>query len=566
MFVRAARRSGSRSYATSSPLFDGKVADVCSPFPPISTSYDVPVPEFVSKDWGSPELSSKVAIRDGSTGEVRTFGDYSRHMTNTANALKTEFGLGSEHTAAIYSLNNVDYLPISLAVGQLGAKISPINPLSTVSEMTRILVPSNSKILFTHAKLLPVALEAVKEAPCVEHVVVIPDAEADTKLEGVVQLEDLLAFNSSDERDVGSDHVEHVNKHPWLLPYSSGTTGLPKGVMLTHGNMLANLLQLEAVEKESFPRHESLISPLPFFHIYGLMASLLYCGWQGQTLITTSARFDLANFCALVSEHRPSRAHLVPPIILGLSKHPLVDDYDMTSLEWIVSAAAPLGEEAEKAAEARLGTRVKQAWGMSELSPLGTFNHDADPRGVGPLVSSTEGKVIDPVTGESLGPNESGELCIRGPQVMAGYLNNEEKTNECLSDGGWLRTGDLAHYTDDGYFYITDRIKELIKVRGFPVAPAELEDLLLTNEDVQDSAVVQVPDEASGELPRAYVVLKPTADPAEVTEDVLKDWVKERVSPYKRLHSVKFVEQIPKSASGKILRRLLRDEVKEEFA
>ena len=183
--------------------------------------------------------------------------------------------------------------------------------------MLRILLSSNSKVLFVHAKLLPVALEAVKEAPCVDHVIVIPDAAADSKVEGVVQLEDLLAFDSSDRRDVGSDHVENVNKHPWLLPYSSGTTGLPKGVMLTHGNMLANLLQLEAVEKESFPRRQSLISPLPFFHIYGLMASLLYCGWQGQTLITTSDRFDLAKFCELVSEHRPSRAHLVPPIILG---------------------------------------------------------------------------------------------------------------------------------------------------------------------------------------------------------------------------------------------------------
>ena len=238
-------------------------------------------------------------------------------MTNTANALKTEFGLGVGDTAAIYSLNNVDYLPISLAVGQLGAKISPINPLSTSSEVTRILVPSNTKILFTHAKLLPVALEAVKEASCVEHVVVIPDAASDSKLEGAVQLEDLLTFHSSDKGDGGSDPVEHVKEHPWLLPYSSGTTGLPKGVMLTHGNMLANLLQLEAVEKESFPREQSLISPLPFFHIYGLMASLLYSGWQGQTLITTSDRFDLAKFCELVSEHRPSRAHLVPPIILG---------------------------------------------------------------------------------------------------------------------------------------------------------------------------------------------------------------------------------------------------------
>ena len=205
---------------------------------------------------------------------------------------------------------------------------------------------------------------------------------------------------------------------------------------------------------------------------------------------------------------------------------------------------------------------------MSELSPLGTMNSDSNQRigSIGPLVSSTEGKIIDPDTGKSLGPYQRGELCIKGPQVMLGYLNDTERTKECISDEGWLRTGDQAYYDEDDYFYITDRIKELIKVRGFQVAPAELEELLLTNEHVQDVAVVQVPDSDSGELPRAYVVLKPSADKKEVMEEYLKEWVKERVSPYKRINGgVVFVEKIPKSASGKILRRVLRDLVEREF-
>ena len=205
---------------------------------------------------------------------------------------------------------------------------------------------------------------------------------------------------------------------------------------------------------------------------------------------------------------------------------------------------------------------------MSELSPLGTMNSDSNQRigSIGPLVSSTEGKIIDPDTGKSLGPNQRGELCIKGPQVMLGYLNDTERTKECISDEGWLRTGDQAYYDEDDYFYITDRIKELIKVRGFQVAPAELEELLLTNEHVQDVAVVQVPDSDSGELPRAYVVLKPSADKKEVMEEYLKEWVKERVSPYKRINGgAVFVEKIPKSASGKILRRVLRDLVEREF-
>jgi len=235
----------------------------------------------------------------------------------------------------------------------------------------------------------------------------------------------------------------------------------------------------------------------------------------------------------------------------------------------ILTGAAPLGKETVEAVNKRLNVDVKLGWGMSELSPFGTLIDDSNQRNgsVGPLVPSTSGKIIDAESGKSLGPNEEGELCIKGPQVMMGYFNDAEKTNDCLSDDGWLRTGDLAYYDEDGFFYITDRIKELIKVRGFQVAPAELEELILHNEHVQDVAVVQIPDEVSGELPRAYVVLKPSADPKEVTEDYLKDWVKERVSPYKRINGgVKFVEQIPKSASGKILRRLLRDEVKKEFA
>ena len=210
---------------------------------------------------------------------------------------------------------------------------------------------------------------------------------------------------------------------------------------------------------------------------------------------------------------------------------------------------------------------VKQAWGMSELSPLATANADDNARSgsVGPLTSSTFAKVIDE-HGNSLPANQCGELLIKGPQVMLGYLNEPDKTAETISESGWLRTGDVAYYDDDGFFYITDRIKELIKVRGYQVAPAELEALLLTHEAVQDAAVIGRPDDTSGELPRAYVVLKPhNRDSKGPSEDEISEWVKERVAPYKRLDGgIVFTDNIPKSASGKILRRLLRDEMKRE--
>mmetsp|Transcript_10763 Transcript_10763/g.15983 ORF Transcript_10763/g.15983 Transcript_10763/m.15983 type:complete len:593 (-) Transcript_10763:110-1888(-) len=558
----------------------GNLADVCelnivkSPFPPIEQSLHSAVPEFVSSDWNSPALANKIAIRDGSTGETRTFSDHHTSMTNVASALHYEYLLKPDDTVALFSPNNIDYLPICLAVGMCGSKVAPINPLSTVDELSKILERSLTKILFAHAKLLPVALEAASKCDGVEHVVVIPDVESDPDIaHGTVNFESLSKYIHAspltESVKAVHHHVRDIQNHPWLLPYSSGTTGLPKGVCLSHGNMLSNLLQMDVIEGPAIPQDHKLYSPLPFFHIYGLMASLLYSAWKGNELITTSGRFDLETFCSLVQEHKPERAHLVPPIILGLGKHPVVDNYDLSSIKMIISAAAPLGLETEKMTKKRLGTNIKQAWGMSELSPLGTLNSDFNARtaSVGPLMTSTYGKILDVDTGKSLGPNEPGELLIKGPQVMMGYLNDTEKTEECLSDGGWLRTGDLAYYDEDGYFYITDRIKEMIKVRAFQVAPAELEELILNNEHVQDVAIVQIPDEESGELPRAYVVLKPSADLKEVTEEYLKDWVKERVSPYKRIEGgVVFTDAIPKSASGKILRRVLRDQVKEEFA
>jgi len=205
---------------------------------------------------------------------------------------------------------------------------------------------------------------------------------------------------------------------------------------------------------------------------------------------------------------------------------------------------------------------------MSELSPLGLLNSDfnAKPGSVGPLVPNTYGKIVGE-NGKSMGPNLPGELLIKGPQVMLGYLDDHDKTAECLSHSGWLRTGDIAHYDEHGYFYITDRIKELIKVRGFQVAPAELEALLLTHDAINDVAVIQIPDDESGELPRAYVVLGASEEAQKTTVEDIKAWVKDRVAPYKRLEGgVVFTDVIPKSASGKILRRLLRDQVKEEFA
>jgi len=403
-----------------------------------------------------------------------------------------------------------------------------------------------------------VALEAMKQAKHVKHIVIIPEHEDDPIPEGTISLYSLKNHNKPLHITCRSIHKD-LSSHPCVLPYSSGTTGMPKGVCLSHNNIVANLQQIYEFESPCFPSDHKLISPLPFFHIYGFLASILYPAWRGQQVITMSGRFDLEIFCQLVEKHQPQRAHLVPPILNGLAKSPVVDKYDLTSINMILSAAAPMGKETEDAVKDRISCGVKQAWGMSELSPLGTISLDLNTRSgsVGQLVPNTIGKVVDPETNKSLPENQSGELMIKGPQVMMGYLNAPEKTAECLDSNGWLKTGDLMYYDEDGFFFITDRLKELIKVRGYQVAPAELEALLLTHPRVNDAAVVPVKDEESGELPIAYVVMKLERTSQQTCEEDIKEWVKERVSPYKRLTRVIFTDEIPKSASGKILRRLL---------
>lgn len=574
-FSRPTRSKNLRWISSTHALRDGSLAEICnenvilSPYTPISKSWDRPLPDFVLSSWKNmPNRERELAIFDGSTNTQRTFGDYYRDTAGIAGSLRHDLSIGQDSCVCLFAPNHVDYLPVTLAVGLCGAKITPVNPLYKAQELAVVLEKSKTSVLIAHKGNLDVALEAANQVDGVQHVLVMTD-DGEAAPKNLDSLESIkhhsMAFDST------SDAFScQPASHPYLLPYSSGTTGLPKGVCLTHSNIAVNLLQMDVVEGPTLKPKDGLFSPLPFFHIYGMVVSMMFYGWKGMPVYTMSGRFDFELMLDMIQNYKPSHAHLVPPIILGLAKNPLVDQYDLSSLETIVSAASPLGFDTESAARDRIGCIVKQAWGMSELSPIGTYTPTSNVKvgSVGPLVSNTSAKIIDETTGKSLGPNEEGELVLKGPQVMMGYLDEPQKTRACLSESGWLRTGDLARYDEDGYFTITDRIKELIKVRGFQVAPAELEDLLLGHDAVNDVAVIQIADEQSGELPRAYIVLKEEGakgDEEQAKSDIY-EWVKERVAPHKRLDGgIAFVETIPKSASGKILRRILRDELAEEM-
>ncbi|MGH2652437.1 MAG: AMP-binding protein, partial [Actinomycetota bacterium] len=336
------------------------------------------------------------------------------------------------------------------------------------------------------------------------------------------------------------------------LPYSSGTTGLPKGVMLTHHNLVANLCQ--TVVLQHVREDEALIGVLPLFHSYGMTVVMNLSLRQGATVVTMP-KFDLEPFLRLLQDHRVTRAYLVPPIILALAKHLAVDGYDLSALEVILSGAAPLDAGLAESCAKRLGCKVIQGYGLTETSPVTHVTNDegtGKPGSVGEVLPNTECKVVDWATGEEVGPGQDGEILVRGPQVMKGYLNNPTATANTIDEDGWLRTGDIGHADEDGFFFVDDRLKELIKYKGYQVPPAELEAVLVGHPAVADAAVIPSPDEEGGEVPKAFVVLKGKATP-----DKLMAYVAERVAPYKRIRKLEVIEEIPKSLSGKILRRVL---------
>ena len=295
---------------------------------------------------------------------------------------------------------------------------------------------------------------------------------------------------------------------------------------------------------------------LPFFHIYGMQ--ILMNGLLAEGVpVVTMPRFDMGEGLALIEKHKVTQFFAVPPIVLGLAKHPAVDQFDLSSLRKVFCGAAPLGGDLAEEASTRIGCAVVQGYGMTELSPVShaTAGDDAKPGSNGITVPNTECRIVD-ADNQDVAPGAEGELLVRGPQVMTGYLNNDEATKATIDEDGWLHTGDVARIDEDGHMYIVDRVKELIKYKGFQVPPAELEALIVTHPAVADVAVIGIPEVEAGELPKAFVVVK---EGESLTETEIKDFVAEHVATYKQIRLVEFTDEIPKSASGKILRRFLRD-------
>src|SRR5215218_1478521 len=529
-----------------------------SPFPeveiPSSSIYD-----FLFGRVDEADLD-RVALVDAKSGRETTYRELIDRLDAFAGAL-TGRGIGVGDVVGLLSPNSSGFAVAFHGILRSGATATTINALFTAKDIAKQLTDSNAKMLVTVTPLLPQAKEAAAAVGLADSDLVVLDGEGH-EIAGHPNAADLM------QQGLPAPDVSFApSSHLAALPYSSGTTGNPKGVMLTHRNLVANVAQIRPLH--GMVADDVVIAVLPFFHIYG-MTVLLNAALHARARLVIMPSFDLGEFLGNIAEHKCTIAFIAPPVAVALAKHPLIDEYDLSSLNTVMSGAAPLDADLGHGVAKRLGCRVVQGYGMSELSPVSHITpFDGGVRNMGmvaPLssvgwtVSNAASKLIDPETGAEIdapaeGLSETGELWFKGPNVMAGYLNNEQATRETIDDEGWLHTGDLAQVDANGCVYIVDRLKELIKYKAYQVPPAELEALLLSHPSIADAAVVGVKDAEGEEVPKAFVVKQ---SGAELTEGEVMEFVAGEVAPYKKVRQVAFIDAIPKSSAGKILRKDLR--------
>jgi acyl-CoA synthetase (AMP-forming)/AMP-acid ligase II len=510
-----------------------------SPHPAISIP-NITISEFVLQQ--ADKYGPKTALIEGTTGRSISY-DQLRPLIGSLAAGFAREGVKQGDVFGIYCPNLPEYVLAFHAFATLGAVATMVPTLLTSAEVASQLHDSKARYLLTIPALMERARSAANSAQ-IEKTFVIGEAEGATPISSLMS---------------GDENLPHVTLQPDIdiaaLPYSSGTTGFPKGVMLTHRNLVAMLCQMNAIAP--LEENDTVICVVPMYHLYGLHVIANLALTNGATVVTLP-RFELSEFLKALEKYRVTVAPLVPPLVLTLSRSPEVDNYDLSSLRLIHCGAASLSDDVARACAQRLGCDIRYGYGLTEVSPLSHVTDPAEhkPGSVGHCLPNTECRIVDHTNGRELGANEEGEIWIRGPQVMKGYLGNPTATAEMLDAEGWLRTGDVGFVDEDGQLFVVDRVKELIKYKGRQVAPAELEAVLLLHPQIADAAVIPSPDEEAGEVPKAFVVLRPGVN-ADANADAIMDFVAERVAPHKRIRKLEFVAEIPKSLAGKILRRVL---------
>lgn len=512
------------------------------------------------------QFSTRTCLINSATGATYTYTDVELAAKRIALGLRK---LGIKHRDVIMLLlpNSPEFVFAFLGASFRGAISTTANPFYTSSEITKQAKASNVKLIVTQScyvdKIKRYAEENGVKIVCTDISSLLPD--------GCLSFAELsLTTSQLDEKnccyddDYLSDSVKILPGDVVALPYSSGTTGLPKGVMLTHKGLVTSVAQQVDGENPNlyFHSEDVIMCVLPLFHIYSLN-SILLCGLRVGATILIMQKFEIKGLMELVEKYRVTIAPFVPPIVLAIAKSPLVDEYDLSSIRMIMSGAAPMGKELEDTVRSKLPNAILgQGYGMTEAGPVLSMclafakqKFEVKSGSCGTVVRNAEMKIVDTNTGAPLPRNHAGEICIRGDQIMKGYLNNPKSTEETIDKEGWLHTGDIGYVDDDDQVFIIDRLKELIKYKGYQVAPAELEAMLISNPNIIDAAVVPMKDEVAGEVPVAFVV---RANGNNISEDEIKQYISQQVIFYKRINRVFFTGKIPKAPSGKILRKDLR--------
>ncbi|XP_077238291.1 4-coumarate--CoA ligase 2-like [Tasmannia lanceolata] len=532
-----------------STLFQSKLPDIEIP-------NHLPLHTYCFQNISS--FTSRPCLINGSTGKIYTYAEVEHTSRKVASGLH-KLGIQQGHVIMLLLQNSPEFVFSFLGASFRGAITTAANPFYTPNEIAKQAKDCNARLIVTHASYV----DKLRDLAHDENIMIMC---IDAPPPGCLHFSELLAGDENElpEVEINPDDVV-------ALPYSSGTTGLPKGVMLTHKGQVTSVAQQVDGDNPNlyFHSEDVVLCVLPLFHIYSLN-SVLLCGLRVGAAILIMQKFDIVALMELVQKYKVTIAPVAPPIMLAIAKSPAIDDYDLSSIRTVMSGAAPMGKELEDTVRAKLpNAKLGQGYGMTEAGPVLSMclafakePFEIKSGSCGTVVRNAELKIVDIETGASLPRNQAGEICIRGSQIMKGYLNDPEATKRTVDKEGFLHTGDIGYVDDDDELFIVDRLKELIKYKGFQVAPAELEAMLINHPNLADAAVVPMKDDLAGEVPVAFVV---KSNSSNITEEEIKQYVAKQVVFYKRISRVFFVDAIPKGPSGKILRKDLRAKLAAGF-